>query len=187
MGTDQLQGVMEAMGLRSVRVHLRNTDDGRQILDAAGLLADGAAFVQSSVPFTGDPIEVARLMAVRLSAGKNAPAATDVALPGTLAGAIERGADKIAAAADVTKAVQDGRKAMSNLSKATVLADRAAKFNADFGADIDAEMKAYDALDARKAVALDRHRTYRSRVSDDLAVAEKAVDMLDIPFSGRND
>lgn len=171
MGTDQLRGVLEGAGLRVSKCEVAiHGPDGSQMLYVEGARPDGSTFARSSRPFTGDPVEIARLMALTILAPKIDAAPAD---SGTLAAAINRGADKIASAVPIAAAIVDG-----NLSKATELAGRARKFHADLGSDIDKTMARYDALDKRKGLALAKHGSYQDRVASDLTAAEAAVDQL---------
>lgn len=86
---------MEAVGLRNVAVTLRYQSSGageHQVIDASGLKPDGTPFIQSTLPFTGDPVSRARILAAVLTAttGSQAPAVSAPAAHTPLAAIPER-------------------------------------------------------------------------------------------------
>lgn len=72
-----------------------------------------------------------------------------------------------------------------SLSKIKALAERSQQFHARLTGDLDKEMAAYDELEQRKTVALERHAGYRATIAKDLADAETAITQLsNIPLDG---
>ena len=133
---------MAQSGLHVSDVRLRYVGLG-QVLEVTGQHADGTAFKQISAPFTNDPVQRAASFAREIISGRK------------LINDIANGADRIASATVIAKAIVDGRKRMSLAAKFSTLADRAKAVPKALEARADSLLPRLDAVEKRGHAAFD--------------------------------
>jgi len=102
-----------------------------------------------------------------------------VGAPDPLTTQIAQGTQVVTAAANLSKAIIDGKQAMSLADKMKLLAERADTTLVTVGGRVDALLTRYDALDARSQAtfsALDKQLAPHESAMDDLEAAQKLMD-----------
>lgn len=163
MGTADLRAAMAAAGLRVADITMRH-EAGRQIIDASGWHADGTPFSETSDPFTGDPVAQAAGMARAIVAGRR------------LTDEIARGADRIASATVIARALVEGRMSLSD--KLKLMTERAHGVPKALEARADAVMARLDAVEKTGAAAFDGIEAHVGDAEAAAASAESAVRAL---------
>ena len=158
MSIANLRAVMAVRGLYVENVTLRYADaQGRtQIIAATGRYDDGAPFDAASEPFAGDATQAAAAFADKLIAQWR------------LTKQIAAGADRIASARVIARALVEGKKRMGLAEKAANFAARAQAVPKAFEARLDALSPRLDAIEKNGHASLDG-------IEAAVAEAEKAV------------
>lgn len=167
MGTDQLRGILESAGLRVANVEL-SYRDGAQVIRAAGWRKDGSIFNQRTPPFFGDPVERTKILAAMLSPSQADPLIQDLA----------HGAERIAAAIPIAKAIVSGRKIMGLAEKMGMLAERMQSVPKALEARADALLPRLDALESKGHPVFDGLDRVLADAEKGVAAAEDAVRQL---------
>ncbi len=177
MGTDQLRGVLESAGLRIANVEL-SYPDGAQVLRVAGWRKDGSIFNQTTTPFSGDPVERAKVLAA-MQSGNASPIVDPLTLD------LARGTERIAAAIPIAKAIISGRKAMGLAEKMGMLAERMQSVPKALEARADALLPRLDALESKGHPVFDGLYQVLADAEKGVAAAEDAMRQLgNFPLAG---